>query len=147
MSAGKILIVDDEPQIRRVLKVILAGERYEVTEARSGESALLKLREFLPELILLDINMPGMGGLETCRTIREASDVPIIVLTVRSSEEDTVSALDAGADDYVTKPFGKKELLARIRAALRRNPASASAWSRRPPCPGSCWRPQTTTRC
>ena len=126
MSAGKILIVDDEPQIRRVLKVILAGERYEVTEARSGESALLKLREFLPELILLDINMPGMGGLETCRTIREASDVPIIVLTVRSSEEDTVSALDAGADDYVTKPFGKKELLARIRAALRRNPAAAT---------------------
>jgi two-component system KDP operon response regulator KdpE len=126
MSAGKILIVDDEPQIRRVLKVILAGERYEVTEARSGESALLKLREFLPELILLDINMPGMGGLDTCRTIREASDVPIIILTVRSSEEDTVSALDAGADDYVTKPFGKKELLARIRAALRRNPAAAT---------------------
>jgi len=126
MSAGKILIVDDEPQIRRVLKVILAGERYEVVEARSGESALLRLREFLPELVLLDINMPGMGGLETCRTIREASEVPIIVLTVRSSEEDTVNALDAGADDYVTKPFGKKELLARIRAALRRNPAAAT---------------------
>jgi two-component system, OmpR family, KDP operon response regulator KdpE len=126
MSAGKILIVDDEPQIRRVLKVILASERYEISEARSGESALLKLREFLPDLVLLDINMTGMGGLETCRTIREASEVPIIILTVLSSEEDTVSALDAGADDYVTKPFGKKELLARIRAALRRNPAAAT---------------------
>ena len=94
-------------------------------EARSGEAALLQLREFLPDLVLLDINMPGMGGLETCRAIREASEVPIIVLTVRSSEEDTVDALDAGADDYVTKPFGKQELLARIRAALRRNPAAA----------------------
>jgi two-component system KDP operon response regulator KdpE len=125
MSAGKILIVDDEPQIRRVLKVILAGERYEFAEARSGEAALLQLREFLPDLVLLDINMPGMGGLEACRAIREASDVPIIVLTVRSDEEDTVNALDAGADDYVTKPFGKQELLARIRAALRRNPAAA----------------------
>src|SRR5436190_19271415 len=127
MSAGKILVVDDEPQIRRVLKVILAGERYEIVEARSGEAALLKLREFLPDLILLDINMPGMGGLETCRTIREASEVPIIILTVRSGEEDKVDALDAGADDYVTKPFGKQELLARIRAALRRNPLSTAA--------------------
>src|SRR5262245_18248163 len=126
MSAGKILIVDDEPQIRHVLKVILAGERYEITEARSGESALLKVREFLPDLVLLDINMPGMGGLETCRTIRVASESPIVILPVLSSEEDTVSALDAGADDYVTKPFGKKELLARIRAALRRNPTAAT---------------------
>jgi two-component system, OmpR family, KDP operon response regulator KdpE len=125
MSAGKILIVDDEPQIRRVLKVILAGERYEIAEARSGEAALLQLREFLPDLILLDINMPGMGGLEACRDIRDASEVPIIVLTIRDEEEDTVAALDAGADDYVTKPFGKKELLARIRAALRRTPAAA----------------------
>src|SRR5439155_9021332 len=104
MSTGKILVVDDEPQIRRVMRVILTGERYEVVEARSGEAALLQLREFLPDLVLLDLNMPGMGGLETCRAIREASEVPIIVLTVRSSEEDTVDALDAGADDYVTKP-------------------------------------------
>lgn len=126
MSAGKILVVDDEPQIRRVLKVILASERYEMAEARSGEAALSKLREFLPDLVLLDINMPGMGGLETCRTIRDASEVPIIILTVRSGEEDTVDALDAGADDYVTKPFGKQELLARIRAALRRNPAATT---------------------
>jgi len=127
MSSGKILIVDDEPQIRRVVRVILTGAEYEVVDARSGEAALLKFREFLPDLVLLDLNMPGMGGLETCRAIRETSDVPIIVLTVRSTEEDKVEALDAGADDYVTKPFGKKELLARIRAALRRAPTASAS--------------------
>jgi two-component system, OmpR family, KDP operon response regulator KdpE len=124
MSAGKILVVDDEPQIRRVMRVILAGENYEIVDARSGEAALLRFREFLPDLVLLDLNMPGMSGLETCRAIRDRSDVPIIVLTVRQEEEEKVEALDAGADDYVTKPFGKRELLARIRAALRRSPAS-----------------------
>jgi len=126
MSAGKILIVDDEPQIRRVLKVILTGERYEIVEARSGEAALSQFREFLPDLVLLDLNMPGMGGLETCRVIRETSDVPIVILTVRPQEDEKVELLDAGADDYVTKPFGKRELLARIRAALRRSPASTA---------------------
>ncbi len=130
MSAGKILVVDDEPQIRRVMRVILAGENYEVMEARSGEAALLRFREFLPDLVLLDLNMPGMSGLETCRSIRDTSDVPIIVLTVRREEEEKVEALDAGADDYVTKPFGKQELLARIRAALRRSPASATSGPR-----------------
>ena len=125
MSTGKILVVDDEPQIRRVMRVILTGERYEVVEARSGEAALLQLREFLPDLVLLDLNMPGMGGLETCRAIRETSDVPIVILTVRHEEDEKVEVLDAGADDYVEKPFGKKELLARIRAALRRSPTSA----------------------
>jgi len=126
LSAGKILVIDDDPQIRRVMKVILTGERYEVTEARSGEGALLKFREFLPDLVLLDLNMPGMGGLETCRTIRETSDVPIIIVTVRREESEKVELLDAGADDYITKPFGKQEVLARIRAALRRSPASAT---------------------
>src|SRR5262249_41910948 len=121
MSAGKILIVDDDPQIRRVMKVILAGERYELAEARSGEAALLRLREFLPDLVLLDLSMPGMGGLETCRAIREGSDVPIIILSVRREEAEKVALLDAGADDYVTKPFGKEEVLARIRAARRRS--------------------------
>jgi len=125
LSAGKILVIDDEPQIRRVMRVILSGENYEVMEARSGEAALLRFREFLPDLVLLDLNMPGMTGLETCRAIRENSDVPIIVLTVRHEEEEKVEALDAGADDYVTKPFGKQELLARIRAALRRSPTSS----------------------
>src|SRR6478735_8488285 len=127
MSAGKILVVDDEPQIRRVMRVILAGENYEIVEARSGEAALLKFREFLPDLVLLDLNMPGMGGLETCRSIRSSSDVPIVVLTVRSTEDDKVEALDAGADDYITKPFGKKELLARIRAAMRRAPTASAS--------------------
>src|SRR5262245_31706261 len=108
------------------MKVILSGERYTVVEARSGESALLKFREYLPDLVLLDLNMPGMGGLETCRAIRESSDVPIIIVTVRREEAEKVQLLDAGADDYVTKPFGKREVLARIRAALRRAPASTS---------------------
>ena len=123
MSAGKILLIDDDPQIRRVMKVILAGERYEVAEARSGEAGLVELRQFLPDLVLLDLNMPGMGGLETCRFIRGASAVPIIVLTVRQQESEKVELLDAGADDYITKPFGKREIMARIRAALRRAPA------------------------
>jgi two-component system KDP operon response regulator KdpE len=127
MSAGKVLVIDDDPQIRRVLKVILAGETYEVVEARSGEAALLKFREFLPDLVLLDLNMPGMGGLETCRSLREGSDVPIIIVTVRREEAEKVALLDAGADDYITKPFGKQEVLARIRAALRRAPASGAS--------------------
>jgi len=130
VSAGKVLVVDDEPQIRRVMRVILSGENYEVLEARSGEAALLRFREFLPDLVLLDLNMPGMSGLEICRAIRETSEVPIIVLTVRREEDEKVEALDAGADDYVTKPFGKHELLARIRAALRRSPASPAAGPR-----------------
>lgn len=127
MSAGKILVIDDDPQIRRVMRVILSGERYEVFEARSGERALLKFREALPDLVLLDLNMPGMGGLETCGLIRESSDVPIIILTVRREESEKVALLDAGADDYITKPFGKQEVLARIRAALRRSPVSATS--------------------
>jgi two-component system KDP operon response regulator KdpE len=125
MSSGKILVVDDEPQIRRVLRVILTGERYEIMESRSGESALSTFRDFLPDLILLDLNMPGIGGLETCRAIRDVSDVPIIILTVRSGENEKVELLDTGADDYITKPFAKRELLARIRAALRRSPSAS----------------------
>jgi two-component system KDP operon response regulator KdpE len=127
MSAGKVLVIDDDPQIRRVMKVILSAERYEVVEARSGEAALIKFREFLPDLVLLDLNMPGMGGLDTCRSIRETSDVPIIIVTVRREESEKVELLDAGADDYITKPFGKDEVLARIRAALRRAPASSAS--------------------
>jgi len=122
MSDGRILIVDDEPQIRRVLKASLAGHGYEVQEAKSGEQALESIRGQRFDLVLLDMNMPGMGGLEACREIRRSSEVSIIMLTVRDTEQDKVSALDAGADDYVTKPFGMPELLARIRAALRRLP-------------------------
>jgi two-component system, OmpR family, KDP operon response regulator KdpE len=115
-----VLIVDDEPQIRRVLLTTLTSQGYSVIEAKSGDEALEKIREEPADLILLDVNMPGRSGLETCREIRTTSDVPIIMLTVRNSERDKVQALDAGADDYVVKPFGSEELLARIRAALRR---------------------------
>ena len=124
MSSGRILVVDDEPQIRRVMRVALSGASYMVADARSGEEALEKLREEKVDLVLLDVNLPGIGGLETCRAIRERSDVPVIMLTVRNSSRDTVAALDAGADDYVTKPFSMEVLLARIRATLRRSPNS-----------------------
>jgi two-component system KDP operon response regulator KdpE len=124
MSLGRVLIVDDEPQIRRVLRSSLAAKGYEVQDAPTGEDALMSLRQSRFDLVLLDVNMPGMGGLEACREIRAGSAVAIIMLTVSDSEESKVAALDAGADDYVTKPFAMPELLARIRAALRRLPAS-----------------------
>jgi two-component system, OmpR family, KDP operon response regulator KdpE len=127
MSNGRILIVDDDPQIRRVMRVTLTGQSYEVDDAKTGEEALERVREDRFDLVLLDMNMPGMGGLETCRLLREHSEIGIIMLTVRDTEADKVSALDAGADDYVTKPFNPPELLARIRAALRRTPAGQGA--------------------
>ncbi len=105
MSAGRILVVDDDPQIRRVMRVTLTGQGYEVDDVKSGEAALEKLRDERFDLVLLDMNMPGMGGLETCRAIRAQSEIAIIMLTVRDSESDKVEALDAGADDYVTKPY------------------------------------------
>jgi two-component system, OmpR family, KDP operon response regulator KdpE len=120
MNAATILVVDDEPQIRRVMLTTLASQGYSVVEVRSGEEALEKVREMRPDLILLDVNLPGISGLETCREIRTTCDAPIIMLTVRNTERDKVQALDAGADDYVVKPFGVEELMARIRAALRR---------------------------
>ena len=120
MNAASILVVDDEPQIRRVLRSTLSTRGYVITEAKTGEDALESMRKERPDLILLDMNMPGMGGIEACRQIRRTSDAPIIMLTVRNAERDKVAALDAGADDYVVKPFGIEELLARIRAALRR---------------------------
>ena len=101
MNTGRILVVDDEPQIRRVLRASLSTQGYEIHEARTGEEALTAVREQRFDLILLDMNMPGLGGLETCRQIRAGSEVAIIMLTVRDSEPDKVAALDAGADDYV----------------------------------------------
>ena len=125
MSAGRILVVDDEPQVRRVMRTTLAARGYEVGDARTGEEALEKVRQETYDLVLLDVNMPGMGGIETCRALRAGSDIGIIMLTVRDSEKDKIEALDAGADDYVTKPFSSPELLARIRATLRRSPTAA----------------------
>ena len=114
-------MADDEPQIRRVMRTVLSAQGYTVLEAHDGEEALEMLRNERADLILLDVNMPRLDGLAACREIRRGSDVPIIMLTVRNSEHDKVAALDAGADDYVVKPFGVEELLARIRAALRRS--------------------------
>jgi two-component system KDP operon response regulator KdpE len=122
MSAACILVVDDDPQIRRAMKATLTARHYEVSDSRSGEEALEKIRSETYDLVLLDVNMPGMGGIETCRLIRSGSEVAIIMLTVSNTEKDKVEALDAGADDYVTKPFSTPELLARIRATLRRLP-------------------------
>ena len=120
MTAGRILVVDDQAQIRRFMRTTLARAGYEVGDAKTGEEALEKVRKFRPDLVLLDVNMPGIGGLAVCREIRSDANVAIIMLTVRNSEGDKVAALDAGADDFVTKPFSTPELLARIRAALRR---------------------------
>ena len=125
MNSARILVVDDDPQIRRVLRTALIAQGYEVTDARNGEEALEEMRDEKPDLLILDMNMPRMNGLETCHSIRTTSDVPIIMLTVRDAESDKVDALDAGADDYMTKPFSSPELLARIRAALRRSPQLA----------------------
>jgi two-component system KDP operon response regulator KdpE len=122
MNSARILVVDDDSQIRRVLRTSLVAQGYEVVDARNGEEAIETLRDHRFDLVILDVNMPGMNGLEACRMMRSTSDMAIIMLTVRDSEPDKVEALDAGADDYMTKPFGSPELLARIRAALRRSP-------------------------
>jgi len=118
MSA-RILVVDDEPQIGRLLKTSLGARGYQVAVASDGLAALDMAASWRPDLILLDLGLPLIDGLEVCRQVRAWSQVPIIVLTVRDAEEDKVAALDLGADDYLTKPFGTDELLARIRVALR----------------------------
>jgi two-component system KDP operon response regulator KdpE len=120
MSAEAVLIVDDNPQIRRALRAILISQGFVVMDARTGEEALDLIRKERVEIVLLDVNLPGMSGFETCSEIRRASDVPVIILTVRNSERDKVQAFDAGADDYIVKPFGAEELTARVRATLRR---------------------------
>jgi two-component system, OmpR family, KDP operon response regulator KdpE len=115
-----VLVVDDEPQIRRALATNLKAREYEVLQAATGEEALRLVAERHPDVVILDIGLPGMDGIEVVHGIRGWSDVPIIMLSVRRDEGDKVEALDAGADDYLTKPFGMGELLARMRAALRR---------------------------
>jgi two-component system KDP operon response regulator KdpE len=121
LDAGKsILVVDDEPQITRVLRMALAGHGYNVRTAGDGDEALEVMRQWTPDLVITDLSMPNMGGLELCRRIRSKTAVPIIVLSVRGEEKPKVEALDSGADDYVTKPFNMNELVARVRAGLRR---------------------------
>jgi two-component system, OmpR family, KDP operon response regulator KdpE len=117
---SRVLVVDDEPQITRVLRTVLTSQGYQVRTAGEGESALLSFNEWRPELVITDLYMPRMDGVELCRRIRAVSNVPIIVLSVKGEERSKVDALDSGADDYVTKPFGIDELMARVRAALRR---------------------------
>src|SRR5579863_1714572 len=118
-----ILVVDDEPQITRVLRTSLSAQGYDIRIANSGEMALEIMKDWLPSLIITDLSMPSIDGIQLCREVRARSQVPILVLSVRGEERTKVQALDAGADDYVTKPFGIEELLARVRASLRRVPA------------------------
>jgi two-component system KDP operon response regulator KdpE len=122
---SRILVVDDEPQITRVLRTVLSSQGYQVRTAAEGEAALTNFREWSPELVITDLYMPHMNGVELCRRIRALSTVPIIVLSVKGEERTKVEALDSGADDYVTKPFGSEELMARVRAALRRSGTDA----------------------
>lgn len=120
MRISRILVVDDEPQARRVLRTALVAQGFEVNDAASGEEAIQRLREEPPDVILLDLRMPGMGGIEACREIRASSEVPIIVVSGRKSRQERIEAFEAGADQYVGKPFGIEELVARIHAVDRR---------------------------
>jgi len=124
-SRSHILVVDDEPQITRVLRTTLNAHGYEIRVANDGETALEIAKDFTPDLIITDLMMPNMDGIELCRQIRKMSQVPILVLSVRGEERNKIQALDSGADDYITKPFSTGELLARVRAALRRAPSAA----------------------
>ncbi len=119
-SAARILVVDDERPIRRFLRTALSAQGYQVIDAVTGEEALSSLVAYHPEMVILDLGLPDLDGIEVTRRIREWSQVPILILSVRDRENNKVAALDAGADYYLTKPFGTKELIARIRAALRR---------------------------
>jgi len=121
-EARHILVVDDEPQITRVLRTTLSAQGYDIRVAADGEAALDVVKDWPPDLVITDLAMPNMDGLELCKRLRAASQVPILVLSVRGQERTKVQALDAGADDYVTKPFSTSELLARVRAHLRRAP-------------------------
>lgn len=122
-----ILIIEDEPQIRRFLRASLTGHGYRCQEATTGQEGLTKVATYQPDLLILDLGLPDLDGLEVTSRLREWSRLPIIVLSARGQEEDKVAALDAGADDYLTKPFGVAELLARLRVALRHSQAEGSA--------------------
>ncbi len=123
---GRILVIDDEPNITRVLRGSLTAQGYDVRTANDPEEGLRTFKDWTPDLVITDLMMPGMSGVEVCRAIRLHSGIPILVLSVREHERSKVEALDAGADDYITKPFGIQELLARVRAHLRRAPERAA---------------------
>ena len=125
----RILVVDDEPQITRVLRTSLSSQAYDIRVANDGETALEIMKDWTPDLVITDLSMPNMDGLELTRRLRLTSQLPILILSVRGEERTKVQALDAGADDYVTKPFSMEELLARVRAALRRSASEVSAES------------------
>ena len=127
IAAARILLVDDEPAIQRAVGPLLRSRGYDVTIAGTGAEALRLVGERSPDLIVLDLGLPDLEGTEVCRRVRLGSTVPIVVLSARGAEEDKVQALDLGADDYVTKPFGPEELLARIRVALRRRASTDAA--------------------
>jgi two-component system, OmpR family, KDP operon response regulator KdpE len=124
---NRILVIDDEPQITRVLRAALSAQRFDVRTANDPEEGLRIFSDWLPDLVVTDLMMPEMSGVEVCRAIREGYATPVIVLSVREHEQSKIEALDAGADDYVTKPFSIQELLARVRAHLRRAPERISA--------------------
>jgi two-component system, OmpR family, KDP operon response regulator KdpE len=116
---GIILLIEDEPQMQRFLRIVLQGQGYRFIEAQTGQEGLVQAATRLPDIILLDLGLPDIDGLEVTRRLREWSGIPIIVISAREQEQDKIKALDAGADDYLTKPFGAGELLARIRVAMR----------------------------
>jgi len=124
---GRILVIDDEPQITRVLRAALSAQGYDVRTANDPEEGLQVLKEWPPDLVVTDLMMPGLSGVDVTRAIRTRSDTPVLILSVRDHERSKVEALDAGADDYITKPFSIQELLARVRAHLRRAPERTSA--------------------
>jgi DNA-binding response OmpR family regulator len=124
---AKVLIVDDEPKIVRLVADYLEAAGFGVTTARSGDEALMRVRTDAPDLVVLDLGLPGLDGLDVTRALRRAGDLPIIMLTARDDETDRVIGLELGADDYVTKPFSPRELVARVRAVLRRHAASGTS--------------------
>ncbi len=130
MEHAHILVVDDEPQITRVLRTTLTAKGYEIRVANDGEMALEIMKDWSPNLVITDLMMPNMDGVQLCKRVRAMSEVPIIVLSVRGDERNKIQALDAGADDYITKPFSSGELQARVRAALRRSPQPAQVPTR-----------------
>src|SRR5687768_9213630 len=127
LPGGRVLIVEDDAEIADVLRRSLRNEGYEVQTAGDGPAALASAADFVPDLVVLDLGLPGMDGLEVCASLRAEGDVPILILTARAETEDRVAGLDSGADDYLVKPFERQEFLARVRALLRRRPPRGSA--------------------